>query len=125
MNHRLAVFLAAAPLWYAAAAWAQQPPAVVQDGVLVDARGMTLYTFDKDTAGSGKSACNDACAKAWPPLAAPADAKPQGDWSVVVRDDGSRQWAYRGQPVYLYASDAKPGDRQGDNFRSVWHVVKP
>ena len=49
---------------------------------------MTLYTFDRDSAG--KSACNGNCAVNWPPLMAPADAQPMGKWSVVTRDDGSQ-----------------------------------
>ncbi|AYD66297.1 hypothetical protein YH64_017005 [Achromobacter sp. LC458] len=94
-----------------------------QDGMLVNSAGMTLYTFDKDS--GGKSACNDQCAKIWPPVAAPADAKPMGDLTVITRDDGSKQWAYKGKPVYLYAKDTKPGDKTGDNFKDVWHVIKP
>ena len=31
----------------------------VADGVLVGPNGMTLYTFDKDVADSGKSVCMD------------------------------------------------------------------
>jgi predicted lipoprotein with Yx(FWY)xxD motif len=85
---------------------------------------MTLYTYDKDQPGSGKSVCNDRCATNWPPFAAPADAKPTGDYSVITRDDGSRQWAYKGKPLYLWIKDAKPGDKTGDNVGSVWHVVK-
>ncbi|MGE6916216.1 COG4315 family predicted lipoprotein [Achromobacter kerstersii] len=94
-----------------------------QDGILVNSAGMTLYTFDKDA--GGKSACNDQCAKIWPPVTAPADAKAMGDLTVITRDDGSKQWAYKGKPVYLYAKDAKPGDKTGDNFKEVWHVIKP
>lgn len=94
-----------------------------QDGVLVNSAGMTLYTFDKDA--GGKSACNDQCAKIWPPVTAAADAKASGDLSVITRDDGSKQWAYKGKPVYLYAKDTKPGDKTGDNFKDVWHVIKP
>lgn len=94
-----------------------------QDGILVNSAGMTLYTFDKDSAG--KSACNDQCAKAWPPVAAPADAKPMGDLTVITRDDGSKQWAHKGKPLYLFTKDTKPGDKTGDNFKEVWHVVKP
>lgn len=94
-----------------------------QDGVLVNSAGMTLYTFDKDA--GGKSACNDQCAKIWPPVTATADAKASGDLSIITRDDGSKQWAYKGKPVYLYAKDAKPGDKTGDNFKDVWHVIKP
>ncbi|ARP77862.1 COG4315 family predicted lipoprotein [Bordetella genomosp. 6] len=107
---------------YAGAALAQAP-AMEKGGMLVDAKGMTLYTFDKDA--GGKSVCNDQCAKNWPPLMAAGDAKAQGDWSVVKRDDGSSQWAYKGKPVYLFAADAKPGDMTGDNKNNVWHVIKP
>ena len=91
--------------------------------VLVDAKGMTLYTFDKDT--ENKSNCSGKCAEAWPPLMAPADAKPMGTLTVATRDDGSMQWAYQGKPLYGWVSDEKPGDTTGDNFKNVWHVVKP
>jgi predicted lipoprotein with Yx(FWY)xxD motif len=93
------------------------------DGVLVDANGRTVYTFDKDSANSGKSACNGPCAKLWPPVA--ADGAPAAaPYSVVTREDGTRQIAYKGKPLYLYAEDGKPGDRAGDGFKDIWHVVK-
>ena len=100
-------------------------PVKTANGMLVDAKGMPLYTFDKDVAGSGKSTCNGACATLWPPAMAAADAKPEGDMSIVTRDDGAKQWAYKGKPVYLYKSDMKAGDKAGDNFKDVWHVIKP
>jgi len=100
-------------------------PVKTANGMLVDANGMTLYTFDKDVAGSGKSTCNGACATLWPPAMAAADAKPEGDMTIVTRDDGAKQWAYKGKPVYLYKSDMKAGDKAGDNFKDVWHVIKP
>jgi len=100
-------------------------PAKVEAGALVDKAGMTLYTFDKDMAGSGKSACNGGCAKNWPPLMASASDAAQGGWSVITRDDGSKQWAYKGKPVYLWIKDQKPGDKTGDGFRNVWHVATP
>ncbi len=93
--------------------------------VLVNSAGMTVYTFDKDVAGSGKSTCNGPCLTLWPAVMADANAKPEGDMSIVTRDDGAKQWAYKGKPVYLYASDKKPGDMTGDKFKDVWHVVKP
>lgn len=92
------------------------------DGVLVDAAGMTIYTFDKDTAGSGKSACNDACAKMWPPVPVTGGSV-ASPYSVVTRDDGSKQLAYKGKPLYLYAKDARAGERKGDKAMGVWHVV--
>ena len=99
-------------------------PARMSNGMLVGSNGMTLYTFDRDTAGSGKSACNGPCATLWPPLPATASDQASGDWTVVVRDDGSRQWAYKGKPLYYYQNDKQAGDRAGDNFRDVWHIVK-
>lgn len=93
--------------------------------VLVDAKGMTLYTFDRD-ATPGKSACNGPCATNWPPLAAAAGAAPAGDWTVITRDDGSKQWAYKGKPLYGWVRDQKPGDTTGDGFlNGAWHVAKP
>jgi len=100
-------------------------PVKTAGGMLVNTSGMTLYTFDNDTAGSGKSACNGPCAGLWPPVMAEADAKPEGDMTLVTRDDGTKQWAYKGKPVYLYKSDMKAGDMTGDNFKNVWHVIKP
>lgn len=100
-----------------------QAPAKTTDGVLTDASGMTLYTFDNDS--GNKSACNGACASNWPPLAVTGDAKASGDWSVVTRDDGAKQWAYKGKPLYRWAKDTKPGDKTGDMINNVWHVAKP
>jgi predicted lipoprotein with Yx(FWY)xxD motif len=100
-------------------------PAKVADGVLTNPAGMTLYTFDRDTAGSGKSVCNGPCATNWPPFAAPADAKATGEWSIVTRDDGAKQWAYKGKPLYAWSKDQKPGDKTGDGFlNNAWHVAK-
>jgi predicted lipoprotein with Yx(FWY)xxD motif len=90
----------------------------------VDKAGMTLYTFDKDTANSGKSACNGECAEYWPPLAAGEYAKASEGFSVITRADGSKQWAYKGKPLYHFLADKKPGDRKGDNKKNVWHVAK-
>ena len=106
---------------YAATGMAQAP-AKMMNGVLTNAAGMTLYTFDKDE--GGKSACNGPCAANWPPLMATGEAKASGDWTIVTRDDGAKQWAYKGKPVYLWAKDQKPGDKTGDGVNSVWHVVK-
>lgn len=102
-----------------------QAPAKTSDGVLTNSTGMTLYTFDRDTAGNGKSACNGPCAGNWPPLMAQDGDKPDGDYSVIARDDGKKQWAYKGKPLYLWAKDQKPGDRTGEGVNNVWHVAKP
>ena len=65
---------------------------------LVDAKGLPLYTYIRDGT-AGVSACNDACAKAWPPMAATAADKPMGDWRVITREDGTKQWTYRNHPL--------------------------
>jgi predicted lipoprotein with Yx(FWY)xxD motif len=100
-------------------------PARLADGVLVGGNGMTLYTFDKDAAGSGKSACNGPCAANWLPLFAMDGASASADYSVITRDDGKKQWAFKGKPLYYWAKDQKAGDRTGDGFNNVWHVAKP
>jgi predicted lipoprotein with Yx(FWY)xxD motif len=100
------------------------PPATMKDGMLVNSKGLTLYTFDRDVAASGKSVCNGDCAVKWPPLMAAEGARAGGDYSVVVRDDGKRQWAFRGKPLYLWPEDQEPGDKYGDNYNKVWRIVK-
>ena len=114
----------AAAMAVSVSATAADAPAKLEGGALVAANGMTLYTFDNDKAGSGKSVCNGPCVAAWPPLMATAADQPSGDYSVVTRDDGARQLAYKGKPLYFYKSDVKAGDRIGDNFKNVWHIVK-
>ena len=124
MNFRMlprAALLLAAVL---AASVHAEPAARMAGGMLVNTAGMTLYTFDNDVPGSGKSKCNGPCAALWPPALAAADAKPEGDLTIVTRDDGAKQWAYKGKPIYLYAADKKPGDATGDNLKDVWHVIK-
>ena len=97
-------------------------PFKAMNDVLVDGKGMTLYTFDKDE--SGKSNCSGDCAKAWPPAAAMASDKPTGGLTIIKRDDGTMQWADDGKPLYTFVKDTKPGDVNGDNFKNIWHVVK-
>jgi predicted lipoprotein with Yx(FWY)xxD motif len=61
----------------------------------------------------------------WPPVLAKAADQAQGPYTIVVRDDGKRQWAYKGKPVYTWPEDQEPGDKYGDNKNNIWHVVKP
>jgi predicted lipoprotein with Yx(FWY)xxD motif len=127
------VVVAALQLAQLAPAGAQgnQMPAGIQarklengTAVLADAKGMTLYTFAKDT--TGMSNCAGPCATNWPPLAAAADAKPMGEWTIVARADGSRQWAYKGMPLYTWIKDAKPGEATGDGMAmGAWKVAVP
>lgn len=87
------------------------------------ANGMTLYTFDKDSANT--SNCYDGCAVSWPPYAAQAGATaPAAGFSVVQRRDGTSQWAKDGKPLYFWQGDRAPGDTTGDGVGGVWHVAR-
>jgi len=93
--------------------------------ILTGPSGMTLYTFitDKD---DGKSTCNGACARKWPPFTPAQDASaPAPPLSLVTRDDGSKQYAWKGKPLYYYTEDTKPGDTTGQNAGKAWFVVQP
>ena len=128
MKAIISVALAAGLLIASGAAFAQMAPAKTGDSargkVLTDGKGMTLYTFDRDA--GGKSACNGPCATNWPPLMAAADAKPASDYTIIVRDDGSKQWAHKGKPLYTWKNDKKAGDITGDGFaNNSWHIATP
>lgn len=114
----LATFLLAS-----GSAFADNSPLGRVDGIAVDPTGMTVYAFDHDVAGSGKSVCNGPCAGLWPPVALPTG-QLAAPYSAVTRDDGTKQPAYKGKPVYRYAADQKPGERSGDNVKHVWHIVQ-
>jgi len=89
--------------------------------MLTDAGGMTLYTFLKDTAEA--SNCNGGCATQWPPVAA-TGAPPSDAWTVITRMDGSKQWAYRGKPLYRWIKDARPGDITGEGVANgAWKIA--
>jgi predicted lipoprotein with Yx(FWY)xxD motif len=96
---------------------------------LVDASGMTLYTFTRDS--SEQSACTGDCAAAWPPLLVEND-QPltageglPGTLGTITRMDGTLQLTYNGLPLYTYAGDAQPGDASGQGLNGAWFVVLP
>ena len=126
-THNLVLALLLSATLAACAAYETRPaaPAMVSNGMLIGSNSMTLYTFDKDVADSGKSVCNGPCAINWPPLYAMDGDSASGDYSIISRDDGKKQWALKGKPLYYWAKDQKPGDKTGDGFNNVWHVAKP
>jgi predicted lipoprotein with Yx(FWY)xxD motif len=98
--------------------------------ILVDTEGRTLYLFKAD---SGRvSACDGACAAAWPPLLTHGNTHVAGAnvslLSTIQRSSGARQLAYNGHPLYLYAGDQKPGDVNGQGvtaFGAPWYALSP
>ena len=130
------------------------PPVQLHDTeegmVFATTAGMTLYTNRQDAATPGKSRCNDihytmqngrqfgqiplpaaqtrkTCADKWPAFLASADAQPKGDWSTILRENGRRQWAYNGLPLYTSAKDHRPGDVNGvpltERVRNGWSAA--
>lgn len=87
--------------------------------LLVARNGMTLYTFDKDVAGS--SACSWQCIRIWPP--ALTGDEPGPGFGAITREGGSRQLTFERRPLYYYIGDHGPGDANGDGIERVWHVV--
>jgi len=79
-----------------------------------------IYTFDRDE--PGKSNCLDRCIMAWPAVAAPAGARPVGKWTILVRPDGSQQWAFDSKPVYTFVRDSD-STATGDGMGGVWHLL--
>ena len=109
----------------ASAAWAAPVTTVdtAMGQVLAGDNGMTLYTFTKDT--SGVSNCYDKCAENWPPLFADEGAKADGNYSIIDRKDGKKQWAVSGKPLYFWVKDKAKGDTTGDGVNNVWEVARP
>lgn len=92
--------------------------------ILVDGNGLSLYLFAPDA--QGESTCYDGCASAWPPLVGTPSAGDGIDSDLlgsVVRTDGTEQVTYNGWPLYYFASDAAPGDTNGQAANDVWFVL--
>ena len=90
--------------------------------VLTNAKGFTLYSFAPDTAT--KSACNGACATAWPPQTASATVT--SPYTTIKRSDGTTQLVFNGHPLYTFTGDTAPGTASGNGvnaFGGLWHEV--
>jgi predicted lipoprotein with Yx(FWY)xxD motif len=97
--------------------------------ILVDARGRTLYLFEKDR--SGMSACTSACAQYWPALTSRATPRAgsgvhQSMLRVIRQQNGVRQVTYAGHPLYTFAGDKSAGQTSGEgltNFGAAWYAL--
>ncbi|MEV6877271.1 hypothetical protein [Amycolatopsis sp. NPDC051128] len=98
--------------------------------VLTDKAGNTLYLFTKDGKDSGKSTCDGACARKWPPVAAGgritvAESIDTGLIGQIRRTDGTMQVTVGGWPVYTYSQDGAPGEATGHGVGNTWYAVEP
>ena len=97
--------------------------------IVVDGKGMTAYVFDKDTAGSGKSACTGTCADMWPAVTTTADTPKvdgvTGEIGTITGTDGAKQVTLEGMPLYTYSDDSEVGDTNGQGVEDIWWVVSP
>lgn len=90
--------------------------------ILTTPDGRTVYVFDHDRPGA--SSCYSSCATIWRPVTVPGNAQPFGAMTIIMRNDGARQWAYNGRPLYVYTDDRAPGDVTGNGQAGMWHVVQ-
>jgi len=97
--------------------------------IVVDAKGMSLYFFTKDTKDSGTSACMGSCLVQWPPLttasASPVAEGVSGTLGTINTPDGKKQVTLNGMPLYYFAKDTKPGDILGQGVGGVWYLADP
>jgi predicted lipoprotein with Yx(FWY)xxD motif len=94
---------------------------------LVDAKGMTLYYFTKDTVG--KSNASDTAIAIWPIFYAADIVVPSNlnasDFGTITRNDGKMQTTYKGWPLYYYIKDQAAGDTTGQGVNGIWFVINP
>lgn len=97
--------------------------------ILVDSKGLTLYTFKNDSAGV--SNCAAGCIELWPPLTVSGTLVPTagpsvtGKLEVIERSDGAMQVTYNGMPLYTYVGDSVPGDTNGQGIDNLWYAATP
>lgn len=131
---RLCVSLSAAFVLWAQAGAAAEPsdPSMSYPGAIAlsqDSDGtwvyksfpqlLPLYIFKGEPAG--QSLCAGGCTAVWPILRAKSDDKPVGSWTIVKRDDGRLQWAYKNSPVYTYFED-RPNEPKGVGKNMDWYL---
>jgi len=115
-----AMLLATGCAWFSG----RPVPARYDADRLVDPAGMTLYVFDRDPPYAARSLCVDACAREWPPFLAGPGARWVGEFALIDRMDGSRQWTWRGRPLYLRITDTRPGDATGHGSGNLWRAAE-
>lgn len=97
--------------------------------IVIAGSGRTVYVFDKDSPGSGTSACTGGCASLWRAVtttaATPSVSGVTGAVGTITRADGAKQLTLAGHPLYTYAGDSASGQTTGQGVQHVWWVVSP
>src|SRR5579863_5131497 len=93
----------------------------IRGGIFTGTNGIALYIADSDRMPN-VSSCYDNCGHNWPAFNPEENEREAGDWHIFTRDDGTKQWAYKGKPVYRFILDRQPGDMKGDGIGTVWHA---
>ncbi|MYA37741.1 MAG: hypothetical protein F4030_12465 [Gammaproteobacteria bacterium] len=106
------------------------PPALLPPGfavrstsigrMLTTDKNEAVYAYGGDTATT--SSCHDDCLVNWNPVLAPNLARAQGEWSLLERSPGVRQWVFRGQPLYTHVLDTGSWSQQGSDV-AMWENV--
>lgn len=117
----LAIVLAAGPAL--AAQYVGQPVVhkALDGKTLTAPDGSTLYVYANDKKDS--PTCTGSCKEIWPPERAAANAHAKGQFGIIRRMDGTRQWTYEGKPLYGYVKDKKAGDVKGADVPG-WFVAR-
>lgn len=91
--------------------------------LFIDENELTLYIFEQDE--NGVSNCLNSCATIWPPLLASNQSVESKDFTTTTRENGDKQWSFKGYPLYLYSGDSNPGETNGQGLQNHWFVAQP
>ncbi|HWF49346.1 MAG TPA: hypothetical protein VG294_01780 [Solirubrobacteraceae bacterium] len=97
--------------------------------VLINAKGLTLYLFEKDS--PSQSACSGSCAGVWPPLTTKGtpvagQGARKSMLGTIRRAGGVLQVTYGGHPLYRYVGDTHGAQTTGEGlnqFGALWWAV--
>lgn len=92
--------------------------------VMTDPKGITLYTYAKDTTGVSNCTAGK-CLQNWPPYTAQSQTGTfPANITVIKRSDGTLQYAWKGMPLYYFIKDKDSGDSYGNGVGGVWSVIQ-
>jgi predicted lipoprotein with Yx(FWY)xxD motif len=106
--------------------------AKLNEKLLVNAQGRTLYVLTPETAKHLLCKSSE-CLKFWPPLTVASRATKlklgtgaHGKLGILRRSNGLLQVTLNGLPLYRFAEDHASGEANGQNFKGfggTWHVL--